>query len=115
MENHHVSWENQLSISINGPFSTAMWLTKGYLAAVFQHGDFPRCHRGLRSRLRRRAQTAASQDPARSGDAKVCREISPAIIHVVRVVHVISPNYGYITKLCLYHQTMVIYHVISTT
>ena len=34
--------------------------------------------------------------------------ISPAIIHVVRVVHVISPNYGYITKLWLFH-------VISTT
>ena len=69
----------------------------------WKHGDFPRFHRGLRSRLRRRARTAASQDPARSGDAKVCREISPAIIHVVRVVHVISPNYGYITKLWLFH------------
>ena len=90
---------NYQYLSINGPCSTAMWLTKGYL---------PRFHRGLRSRLRRRARTAASRDPARSGDAKVGREISPAILHVVRVVHVISPNYGYITKLWLFH-------VISTT
>ena len=74
----------------------------------WKHGDLPRCHRGLRSRLRRRARTAASQDPARSGDAKVCRYITS--YHSCS-----SCSSCYITKLWLYHQTMVIscyiYHI----